>query len=644
MGKTLTEKVLESHLVGGRLKRGEEIAVSIDDTLTQDATGTMAWLQFEATGVPEVRTRAVSFIDHNTVQMGFENADDHDYLQSAAEKYGAVLSKAGNGICHQLFLERFAIPGRTLVGSDSHTPTAGGMGSLAIGVGGLDVALAMAGQAYRLKMPEVIGIHLKGELNDWVSAKDIILKVIEHYGTKNKGKVFEYFGPGVESLSVPERATITNMGAELGVTTSIFPSDKNTLEFLTMLGRQGDYKPISADPDADYDEVLELDLSELTPMIVLAPGQGKKGLGNAVSLEQALGTEVNQVCVGACTNSSYHDLMVVARALQERKVHENVELIITPGSRAVAQLIIDSGGYSLLNRAGARITEPVCGPCIGQGYSPRSKGVRVATFNRNFCGRSGTKDAEVFLSSPEVAAACALTGKITDPRVLFAGQPYERFSPACYPAIDSLFIFNKPNSDAEIIRGPNISKAPKNTPLADSLQGIVTIKLGDSITTDDITPAGPWLKFRSNVPKYSEAVFSAIDPDFHKRALEHKTADKANIVIAGEGYGEGSSREHAAICPMYLGVKAVVAKGFQRIHADNLVNFGVMPLMFRNPDDYESLDQDDELSLCNIPKGLEENSLVLRNLTKGTDIPLVHELSQRQTEMISAGGALNYLK
>ncbi len=644
MKGTLTEKILKRSLAEGELNPGNGISIRIDDTLTQDATGTMAWLQFETIGTSKIKTRAVSFIDHNTVQMGFENADDHDYLQSVAEKYGAILSKAGNGICHQLFLERFAKPGRTLIGSDSHTPTAGGMGMLAIGVGGLDVALAMAGQPYSLKTPEVVGIHLSGELKDWVSGKDVILRVIQEFGTKNKDRVFEYFGEGVKNLSVPDRATITNMGAELGATTSIFPSDERTLEFLTLLNRKDDYKPVSAEPDARYDEVFELNLSELVPMVVMAPKAGERGLGKAAPLEEALGTHVNQVCVGACTNSSYHDLMIVAESLKGKDVHKGVQLIVTPGSRAVKQLLVESGGYSTMNEAGARITEEVCGACIGQGYSPRSEGVRVSTFNRNFCGRSGTKDADVYLVSPEAAAASAVTGVISDPREVFADMSYQRFVPKRYPDINSLFMFNKGNPDADIKRGPNISEVPKNESLSDSFDAAVTIKLEDNITTDDICPAGQWLKYRSNIPAYSEAVFSGIEPDFHKRASELKNKGVANIVVAGEGYGEGSSREHAALCPMYLGVKAVIAKGYQRIHSDNLVNFGIVPLVFANPDDYGGLDAGSKLRLTNVHEGLANNSLVLEDETNGKKIPLKHELSRRQIEMVIAGGALNHAK
>jgi len=643
MKGTLTEKILRAHLIEGELKRSKEIAITIDDTLTQDATGTMAWLQFESVGVPKVKTRAVIFIDHNTVQMGFENADDHDYLQSVAEKYGAIFSKAGNGICHQVYLERFAAPGRIMIGSDSHTPTAGAMGEIGIGVGGLDVALAMAGQPYRLKTPEVVGIKLTGKLNDWVTAKDVILRIIQEYGTKNKNKVFEYFGEGIKTLSVPERATIANMGAELGVTFSIFSSDERTKEFLIILNRPKDYKHITAEPDSEYKEIFKLDLSTIEPMVVLPPKLGERGLGKAAPLEEAIGTKVNQVCVGACTNSSYHDLMIVAKCLENQGVNKYVELIVTPGSRVVKQLIIDKGGYSLLNKAGARITEEVCGACVGQGYSPRSKGVRVATFNRNFCGRSGTTDARVYLVSPEVAVASAVTGEISDPRNVFTDTSYSRFIPDKYSTTDSLIIYYKGNSKTKIIRGPNIGEPPKNSPLPNSLDAVVTITLLDNITTDDITPAGPWLKYRSNVPKYSEAVFSGIDPRFHKRASEFRDNGVANIIVAGQGYGEGSSREHAAICPMYLGVKAVIAKGFQRIHADNLVNFGIMPLIFINPNDYEKIDQSDKIRLSNLHDSIRNNKLTLENVTKRNQIPLRHELSKRQCEIALAGGALNFL-
>lgn len=644
MEGTLVERILKEHLADGELRPGKEVSIRIDDTLTQDATGTMAWLQFEATGVSHVRTRAVSVIDHNTVQMGPENADDHNYLQSVARKYGAILSKAGNGICHQVFLEGFAAPGKTLIGSDSHTPTAGAMGELGIGVGGLDVALAMAGQPYWLKTPQVYGICLNGRLREWVTAKDVIIRLIQEFGTSNKDVAFEYFGGGVTTLTVPERATIANMGAELGATTSIFPSDIMTLEFLRILDRERDYQPMEAETSAKYNRVFELDLSSVEPMVILPPEKGMKGLGRAAPLKEAIGKKVNQVCIGACTNSSYHDLTIAGALLKTKRINKDVELIITPGSKAIMQLIIENGSYRHLSEAGARFTEPVCGPCIGQGYSPSSAGVRVATFNRNFCGRSGTKDAQIYLASPEVAAAAAFSGEIQDPRELFKDMGYTRFSPEKFPDIYSTLLFYGGDPKAEAIRGPNIHSLPENTALADTINGLVVIKLGDRITTDDIAPAGGWLKHRSNIQEYSKAVFSNIEPSFYERAMCNLTKGRANIIIAGEGYGEGSSREHAAICPMFLGVKAVLAKGFQRIHADNLVNFGIIPLIFGDGADYQRIEQGDELRMSNIRPGLKTGSLKLENITKDISIELTHELSDRKINILYCGGALNYAK
>lgn len=644
MKNTLTEKILAAHLVSGGTVPQQPLAIRVDDTLTQDALGTVTWLQFEAQDVPQVKTRAVSFIDHNTVQLGFENADDHNYLQSVAEKYGGTLSKAGNGICHQVFLERFAAPGRVLIGSDSHTPTAGGMGVIAIGTGGLDVALTMAGHPYEIKTPQVIGAHLTGQLSDWVTAKDVILTILQKFGTKNTYKIFEYFGEGVSTLSIPERATITNMGAELGVTTSIFPSDTRTLEFLTLVGREEDYQALSASEGAQHDEIFDLNLSEVVPMVSLAPKPGQRGLGEIVPLVEALNIKAHQVCVGACTNSSYHDLMIVAESLRERHVHKNVELVVTPGSRAVKQLMVSTGGYSLLNQAGARITEEVCGACVGQGYSPRSGGVRVATFNRNFCGRSGTPDDQSYLVSPEAAVAAAVTGTLSDPREVFANLTYKRFTPPTYPRIDALFIFNQASPETEIIRGPNIKSVPVNTPPPSTLQSVVTIKLRDKITTDDITPAGRWLKYRSNIPEYARATFSGIDPGFYQRASEIRDGGETNLIVAGGGYGKGSSREHAALAPLYLGVKAVITKSFERIHRTNLINVGIFPFEFENPNDYTALETNDRILIRALKDYLEQarSLFTLQNLTTDTTLTLRLEVSPRERAILLAGGALRY--
>ncbi len=638
MGKSLTHKILETHLVEGKLVPGREIAIKVDQTLTQDATGTMAYLQFEAMGISKVRTKlSVSYVDHNTLQTGFENADDHRFLQSIAAKYGIYFSRPGNGICHQVHLERFSVPGQTLLGSDSHTPTCGGAGMIAIGAGGLDVAVAMAGGPFYLAMPKVLGVCLKGRLQPWVSAKDIILELLRRLTVKGGvGKIIEYFGEGVATLTVPERATITNMGAELGATTSIFPSDENTRAYLKAQGRGRSYKPLAADPDAEYDEVMEIDLTMLEPLIARPHSPD-----NVCKVSELAGMPVDQVAVGSCTNSSFHDLMTVAKILAGKVVHPNVSMVVTPGSRQVLAMISKASGLTSLIASGARILESACGPCIGMGQAPPSGGVSVRSFNRNFEGRSGTADAQVYLASAATATACALRGVITDPREL--GPAPEIKWPKRFLVDDRMILppAEKPE-EVEILRGPNIKPLPINQPLADKLAGEVLLKVGDDITTDHIMPAGAKiLPLRSNIPAISEFVFSRVDDNFVKRAKEHS----GGFVVGGVNYGQGSSREHAALAPMYLGIKAVLAKSFARIHWTNLVNFGILPVTFAAEQDYEAVAQEDRLEFPDIRQRLEEDQpLVVRNLSKGTTIPVTHTLSTRQRQMILAGGLLNYIK
>ena len=645
MGKSITEKILDNHIVKGTPKKGEEIGIKIDQTLTQDATGTMAYLQFEAMKVPQVKTElSVSYVDHNTVQIGFENADDHKYLQSVAAKYGIVYSRAGNGICHQVHLERFGKPGKTLLGSDSHTPTGGGIGMIAIGAGGLDVAVAMAGGPFYLTYPKVIKIHLTGKLKSWVSAKDVILKVLEKFTTKgNVGKVFEYGGPGVKTLSVPERATITNMGAECGVTTSVFPSDEITKEFLKAQGREKDWIALTADEDVDYDEIVEIDLSELVPLAATPHSPG-----NISKVKDLEGMNVDQVCVGSCTNSSFRDLMTVAKIVEGKTVHPNVSFVVAPGSRQVIQNIAKESGLSSIINAGARLAESACGFCIGNSQSPKTEAVSLRTSNRNFLGRSGTKSANAYLVSPETAAAAVLTGKFTDPRDLEKmGIPYPKIMmPNKFLIDDSMFIFPKDIKVAtEIYRGPNIGDPPEAEPLKDTISGDVTIKVEDKITTDHIIPAGSKMKYRSNVPKYSEFLFEVVDPTFHDRAKEIKEEGKDNIIVAGLSYGQGSSREHAALCPMYMGVKAVIAKSIERIHNANLINFGILPLNFINEKDYNDIDQGDKLEIPNIKTLLNDSkNLTVKNKTKGTEFEVEYNLSDRQKNVLLAGGTLSYIK
>jgi len=638
MSKNLVEKILAAHLVEGTLEPGSEIAIRIDQTLTQDATGTMSYLQFEAMGVPRVKTElSVSYVDHNTLQTGFENADDHLYLQTVAAKHGIYFSRPGNGICHQVHLERFGVPGKTLLGSDSHTPTGGGLGMIAIGAGGLDVAVAMAGGPFYLTTPQVVNVRLTGKLSPWVSAKDVILKVLEIMTVKGGvGRIIEYSGPGVATLSVPERATITNMGAELGATTSVFPSDGVTLSFLKAQGREEVWQELSADPGASYDQVIEIDLGSLEPLVACPHSPDAV---RPVSSFQDLA--VSQVAIGSCTNSSYQDLMTVAAVLKDKVVSENVSLVISPGSRQVYKMLADSGALGDLIASGARILESACGPCIGMGQAPASGAVSVRTFNRNFKGRSGTKDAEIYLASPETAAATALTGFLTDPRTL--GEPIAIPMPEKFLVDDRMIV--PPAEDPEtvtVVRGPNIQPLPVKDPLEEALEGEILIKTGDNITTDHIMPAGAKvLPLRSNIPAIAQFVCYALDDCFAQRALEKG----GGFIVGGHNYGQGSSREHAALAPMYLGVRAVIAKSFARIHRANLINFGILPLTFVNEADYDSLDQGDQLVIAGVRKGLpEQGELTVKNLTRGTTFQVAHGLSPRFIEILLAGGLLNYTR
>ena len=645
MGKNIVQKILDKHIVEGKPEIGKEIGIKIDQTLTQDATGTMAYLQFEAMGVPKVKTElSVSYIDHNTVQIGFENADDHKYLQSVAAKYGIIFSRAGNGICHQVHLERFGKPGKTLLGSDSHTPTGGGIGMIAIGAGGLDVAVAMAGGPFYLTYPKVIKIELKGKLQPWVAAKDVILKILEIFTTKgNVGCAFEYGGEGVKTLSVPERATITNMGAECGVTTSVFPSDETTKEFLKAQGRENDWSELKADSDAEYYKVIDLDLSQIVPLTAYPHSPG-----NVKTVKELEGMKVDQVCLGSCTNSSYKDLMTVASILKGKKAHPNVSFVIAPGSKQVLENIVRDGGLTDLIAAGARIAESACGFCIGNSQSPKTEAVSLRTSNRNFLGRSGTKSAQVYLISPETAAAAVITGKMTDPRELEKmGIKYPDIKmPKQFYIDDSMFIYPSVHpEEIKIYRGPNIGDPPASMPMPESITGEVTIKVEDQITTDHIIPAGSKMKYRSNVPKYSEFLFEVVDPNFYERAKKIKETGKANIFVAGLSYGQGSSREHAALCPMYMGTKAVIAKSFERIHTANLINFGIIPLTFKNEGDYNKIDQGDDIEIPDIKESVKNGeTIIVKNKTKGIEFEVNYNLSDRQREIVLAGGTLAYMK
>ena len=636
--QNVTEKILSAHLVEGDMSKDSEAGIRIDQTLTQDATGTMAYLQFESMDVPRVKTDvSVSYVDHNTVQIGFENADDHDFLQSIAKKYGIVYSKCGNGICHQLHLERFGKPGTTLLGSDSHTPTGGGIGQIAIGAGGIDIAVAMAGGAFHIPSPKVRATVLKGRLRKGVSAKDVILKVLEKYGTKgNVGWIFEYTGPGVATLDVPSRATITNMGAELGVTTSVFPSDRITRQFLAAQGRAGDYVEIVPDKGAKYDDSFTVDLSKLEPLMA-APHSP----GNIVTVKSMKGTKVNQIMIGSCTNSSYRDIRTVALYLKGRHVADDVEVGIACGSRQVINMLAKDGSLAILHSAGCRMLENACGFCIGAHMSPRTGAVSLRTNNRNFEGRSGTKSAGVYLVSPETAAASALTGRIELPtRNPVAAVP----SPKKFPIDDSMFLYRKSAGKGvrgtEIVRGPNIAQVPKGVAMPADLKGVAAIKVGDKITTDHIMPAGARLKFRSNIPQYAKFVFEPCDPAFHDNCLANKSKGLANVIVAGESYGQGSSREHAALCPMYLGVKAVIAKSIERIHRANLINFGIVPFVFDDPRYYEKIKQGDALSLKGIRAAIEGDGVLTVGAAKGARIKVRAELSGREKHLLLCGGLL----
>ncbi|WP_314922471.1 aconitate hydratase [Mogibacterium diversum] len=635
MGYTIAEKIIKAHLVSGEMKVGEEIGLRIDQTLTQDATGTMAYLEFEAMGIPQVKTeRSVAYIDHNTLQSGFENADDHKYIQTVAAKHGVYFSRPGNGICHQVHYERFGIPGKTLIGSDSHTPTGGGLGMLAMGAGGMDVAVAMGGGAYHIPMPRMIFVELIGELRPNVSAKDIILEVLRMLSVKGGvGAIVEYGGEGVATLSVPERATITNMGAELGATTSIFPSDEVTRQFMAAQDREADWSPLASDPDAEYAERYSINLSELEPLAACPNSPD-----NVKPVRELAGIKVDQVAIGSCTNSSFADMTKTASVLKGHKIADGVSLGISPGSRQVFSMMAESGALTDMIDAGARILECACGPCIGMGFSPNSKGVSLRTFNRNFLGRSGTKDGQVYLVSPETAAASALTGYITDPTTLPPiAQPQQ---PDRFRINDDGIIAPLPAAEAEaaeVLRGPNIKPFPETSPLDDRIEAAVILKVGDNITTDHIMPAGSKvLPYRSNIPKISEFCFSVVDEKFAARAKE---AGKG-FIVGGSNYGQGSSREHAALAPLYLGIKAVIAKSFARIHAANLVNAGILPLIFENPDDYDEIEQGDVLRLDGVRAALEDDRIILHAGDK--NIPLRMELAERQKEVLLAGGLLDY--
>lgn len=644
MGLNVTQKILREHLVDAdsddALKAGKEIAIRIDQTLTQDATGTMAYLQFEAMGLDCFKNElAVSYVDHNTVQVGSENADDHAYLRSVAAKYGAVFSPPGNGICHQLHLERFGVPGKTLLGSDSHTPTGGGIGMIAIGAGGIDVAVAMGGGPFYLSAPKVIKIELKGKLQPWASAKDVILKVLEMFSTKgNVGCVFEYAGSGLRNLDVPERATITNMGAECGVTTSVFPSDDVTKTFLEAQGRGDVWRELVADADAEYERVEKINLSEIEPMAATPHSPG-----NISTISSLAGTKVDQVLIGSCTNSSYRDLKKVAKILDGRRIHEGVSLGVAPGSRQVLQMIASDGSLTSIINAGARILENACGFCIGNSLSPNTGAVSLRTSNRNFEGRSGTPSAKVFLVSPETAALAALEGRIVDPRQDETLTCPKVRQPKSFDVDDSMFVFpSKDTVDVDIVRGPSIGEVPVNDDLAEGLKGVAVIKVGDKVTTDHIMPAGQRLKHRSNVENYSKFVFESVDADFAARAVINRDAGVDNIIIAGESYGQGSSREHAALCPMYLGVKVVVAKSIERIHLANLINFGIVPFIFGSSSGYDCIDCGDELRVEDLRGVVAAGKGVLTDVTSGKEIEVECSLSDRQKGILLKGGLLNY--
>ncbi len=642
MGRSIVEKILHSHLIAGEAIAGKPVTVKIDQTLTQDATGTMASLQLEVLNPKKLKTElSVGYVDHNTVQIGFENFDDHAYLRGIAAKYGIYYSKAGNGICHQVHLERFGVPGKTLLGSDSHTPTAGGIGMFAVGAGGLDVAIAMAGGTFTFTYPRVTGVMLKGRLSPWVAAKDVILKVLSVLGTRgNVGTVLEYTGEGVKTLSVPERATIANMGAETGVTTSVFPSDEETRAFLIAQGRGDSWVELKPDEDAVYSKTIELNLSGIEPMAALPHSPG-----NVVPVRDTGGIKVDQVAIGSCTNSSYKDLMTAAKMLEGKTVHPDVSFVIAPGSKQVLRMIADNGALSTLIAAGARIAEAACGFCIGNSHAPGTDSVSVRTSNRNFRGRSGTESARVYLTSVETAVASAINGVLTDPRE--SGMQYPRVElPEHFTVDDSMIVKPKEGKrDIAVFRGPNIGEPPVNTPLPPHIEGLITIKVGDKITTDHIMPAGDKLKYRSNIPRYAEFVFAPVDEEFSRRALKNKQRGVANIIVGGDSYGQGSSREHAALCPMYLGVKAVIVKSFERIHIANLINAGILPLTFKNENDYENLAEGDEISIPRVRDLIQKaESIKLFNKSQNKEIELGFNLSNEEREVILAGGRLNWIR
>ncbi len=637
MGMTIAQKIIKDHLLSGDMTPGSEIALRIDQTLTQDATGTMAYLEFETMGIERVRTElSVAYIDHNTLQCGFENADDHRYIQTVAKKHGIRFSRPGNGICHQVHLERFGVPGKTLIGSDSHTPTGGGIGMLAFGAGGMDVAVAMGGGAYYIAMPKMFKVNLTGSLRPFVTAKDVSLEILRILSVKGGvGAIIEWGGEGVKTLSVPERATITNMGTELGATTSIFPSDEITRAFLKAEGREGAWRALASDPDAVYDRVIDIDLSTLEPLIACPHSPDK-----VVKVASLKGTKVDQVCIGSCTNSSLMDMLKVAALLKGRTICPSVSLSISPGSRQVLSMLAERGALTDILSSGARVLECACGPCIGMGFSPNSAGVSLRTFNRNFLGRSGTADAGVYLVSPETAVAAALTGEITDPRLL-----------GDMPAIDMPDSFRLDDSgvlmpaspeeakDVEVVRGPNIKPFPECRPVGDAIEAELTLKVGDNITTDHIMPAGAKiLPYRSNIPHLSQYCFGVCDQTFPERA---KAAGES-IVVGGDNYGQGSSREHAALVPLYLGVRAVIAKSFARIHVANLINAGILPLTFKNPADYDELSQGDKLALRDIHEGMDSGCIKLEDITTGKTYDLACDFTERQKDMLKAGGLLAY--
>ena len=639
MGLTIAQKIIRDHLISGDMTPGSEVALKIDQTLTQDATGTMAYLEFETMGIPRVKTElSIAYVDHNTLQCGFENGDDHRYLQTVAAKHGIYFSRPGNGICHQVHLERFGKPGKTLIGSDSHTPTGGGIGMLAFGAGGLDVAVAMGGGAYYITMPKMFKVNLTGKLNPYVTAKDVSLELLRILSVKGGvGAIVEWGGPGIDTLSVPERGTITNMGTELGATTSIFPSDETTRAFLKAQGREEDYIPLASDPDAVYDRIIDIDLSSLKPMIACPHSPD-----NVVEVASLNNVKVDQVCIGSCTNSSLYDLLKVAAMLKGKTVHPSVSMSVSPGSRQVLTMLANCGALADILASGARVLECACGPCIGMGFSPNSGGVSLRTFNRNFLGRSGTKDGQVYLVSPETAVASALTGYITDPTTV--GEPLEITMPEEFLINDSAVLAPVPAEEAEkaeVLRGPNIKEFPKSKAFTDTLKAKLVLKVGDNITTDHIMPAGAKiLPYRSNIPYLSRFCFEVCDPSFAERAK----AAGDGIIIGGSNYGQGSSREHAALVPMYLGIRCVIAKSFARIHIANLINAGILPATFENPEDYEKLTQNSDLKIKNIFEGMQTGTLTVSDKTNGFKFNVKCDLTERQQKILLAGGLLNYTR